>query len=50
MGWEKWKGEPVTQDLAAKKIIEGLRDTLGIKELTHLRSELVKRAFKNLHE
>lgn len=48
MGWETWKGEPVTRNLAAEKIIEALRNALGIKELTHLRTELIKRAFDNL--
>jgi hypothetical protein len=48
MGWETWRGEPVTRDLAAEKVIEGLRTVLGIGELTRLRSELVKRATDNL--
>jgi len=44
VGWEDWQGQPVTRDLAAEKIIEGLRKVLGITELTRLRSELVGRA------
>jgi hypothetical protein len=47
MGWGKWKGEAVTQELASERIIEGLRNVLGISELTHLRAELVKRAVSN---
>ena len=48
MGWEKWKGEAVTRDLAATKVVEELRRILGISELTRLRAELVKRAADNL--
>jgi hypothetical protein len=48
MGWDEWQGLPVTKGIAAVKIIDGLRDTLGIKELTQLRTALVKRAFENL--
>jgi hypothetical protein len=49
MGWEKWQGEAVkTRDVAAEKVIEGLRKVLGISELTRLRAELVKRATDNL--
>ena len=50
MGWEKWQGEAVTGDLAAERVIEGLRSVLGITELTQLRAELVKRAMKNLRD
>ncbi|MGH9710977.1 MAG: hypothetical protein ACRD37_10580 [Candidatus Acidiferrales bacterium] len=48
MGWETWKGAPVTRGLAAERIVDSLRDTLGIKELTHLRNKLVQRAFDDL--
>lgn len=48
MGWEAWRGEPVTRDLAAEKVIDGLRTVLGISELTRLRAELVKHATDNL--
>jgi hypothetical protein len=48
MGWEAWRGEAVTRDLAAEKVIDGLRTVLGIGELTRLRAELVKRAKDNL--
>ena len=48
MGWEDWRGEAVTRDLAAEKVIEGFRNILGISELTRLRAELVKRASDNL--
>jgi hypothetical protein len=46
MGWDKWKGEAVDRELAAERIIDGLRDTLGIAELSQLREELVRRALK----
>jgi hypothetical protein len=49
MGWEEWRGEAVTRDLAAERIVEGLRKVLGIGELTRLRSELVRRATDNLN-
>jgi hypothetical protein len=48
MGWEQWGGEPVTKNLAVERIIDGLRNVLGIKELTHLRAKLIRRAFDNL--
>src|SRR5258708_6781940 len=48
MGWEKWKGEAVTRDLAATKVVEELRRILGISELRRLRAELVKHAADNL--
>lgn len=48
MGWENWQGTPVTRELAAERIVDSLRDTLGIKELTHLRNKLVQRAFDDL--
>ncbi len=49
MGWEKFQGEAVpTRDVAAEKIVEGLRKALGIGELTRLRSDLMKRAMDNL--
>jgi len=49
MGWEKWRGEAVaTRDVAAEKIIEGLREVLGISELTRLRAVILKRATDNL--
>jgi hypothetical protein len=44
MGWEKWKGEVVTGDLAADRVLDGLRNVLGIRELTELRGQLVQRA------
>jgi len=48
MGWEKWRGEEVTSDVAAEKIIEGLRQVLGIEELTLLRTSLITRATDSL--
>jgi hypothetical protein len=48
MGWGSFRSQAVTGDRAAEKVIEELRKVLGIKELTHLRTELVKRAFENL--
>lgn len=44
MGWEKWQGEAVTRDLAAERVFDGLRNVLGISELTALRAALVKQA------
>lgn len=48
MGWEAWRGEAVSRDLAAEGVVSGLRGVLGISELTRLRGELVKRALDNL--
>ncbi len=49
MGWEKWQGEAVpARDVAAEKVVQGLRKVLGIGELTRLRSDLMKRAMDNL--
>jgi hypothetical protein len=48
LGLGNWRGEPVNEDVAARRIIEGLRNVLGVKELTDLRAKLVKRAFDNL--
>lgn len=48
MGWGHWKGEAVTRDLAATKTVEGLREVLGIGELTRLRAAIVKSAMDNL--
>jgi hypothetical protein len=48
MGWGDWRGEPVTQEVAAEKIIAGLQTVLGIKELTRLRTTFVKRAIDDL--
>lgn len=50
MGWEEWRGEKVTTDVAAEKIIEGLRKILGIEELTVLRTSLVAKAIKDVAE
>jgi hypothetical protein len=50
MGWEKWRGKAVTQELASERLIEGLRIVLGISELTDLRAELVKRAVSDLKD
>jgi hypothetical protein len=50
VGWETWQGETVTQDLAAERVVQKLRNVLGIDELTWLRAELVKRAVDNLRE
>jgi hypothetical protein len=50
MGWETWRGVTVTRDLAAEKIIDGLRSVLGIGELTRLRTALVKHAMESLGE
>lgn len=48
MGWENWRGEPVTRDVAATKVIEGLREVLGTADLTRLRAELIDRASDSL--
>jgi hypothetical protein len=48
LGWENWHGQPVSSDLAAERVIIGLRDVLGISELTRLRSELIRRATGSL--
>jgi hypothetical protein len=48
LGWENWRGVAVRRDLAAVRVIEGLKKVLGIAELTRLRSELVRRAAENL--
>lgn len=44
MGLEKWDDKPVSQELAFTKVKDKLREILGIKELTVLRSEFIKRA------
>ena len=44
MGWEEWRGEPVTKDLEADRVFEGLQKVLGIGQLTQLRSDLMKSA------
>ena len=48
LGWENWQGEAVRRDLAAERVIEGLKKVLGIGELTQLRSELIRRATDSL--
>jgi hypothetical protein len=48
MGWKTWQNEPVTEDVAAEKIIEGLQQVLGIRELTRMRTTLVNRAIAGL--
>jgi len=48
MGWHQWRGEAVTEELASERVIEGLRNVLGIDNLTQLRAELVKRAVTDL--
>jgi hypothetical protein len=50
MGWKSWKGEELTGEVAAERVLEELRKTLGIEELTHLRTELVNRALANLKD
>lgn len=44
MGWAEWRGEALTRDVAAEKVIEGLKAVLGISALTRLRTELIERA------
>jgi hypothetical protein len=47
-GLEAWKGEKASEESAVATILKKLRHVLGVDELTHLRSELVKRALENL--
>jgi hypothetical protein len=46
-GLEVWMGE-ASEESAVAAILDKLRQVLGVDELTHLRSELVKRALENL--
>jgi len=48
VGIEKWDGQDTSDEHAVGTIIGKLRKVLGVDELTHLRSELVKRALENL--
>lgn len=46
MALEKWEDKPVSRELALTNVKAKLREVLGIKELTQLRSELTKRALR----
>jgi hypothetical protein len=48
VGLQRWKGEPVTRELALVTAVEKLREVLGTKQLTELRSELMTRAHDNI--
>ena len=48
-GLEVWMGE-ASEESAVAAILDKLRHVLGVDELTHLRSELVRRALENLKD
>ncbi|MGA2456928.1 MAG: hypothetical protein ABSF85_05140 [Terriglobales bacterium] len=48
IGNKEWDSKPLTGDIAVGKIVERIREILGIHELMLLRSELVKRAAEDL--
>jgi hypothetical protein len=48
MGWPEWQGKPLTGDVAAQRIIEGLREVLSVGNLMRLREDLIKRAVEGL--
>ena len=48
MGWPEWHGRPLTGDVAAERIIQGLREVLSVGDLRRLRDELIKRAVVGL--
>ncbi|MGD1155991.1 MAG: hypothetical protein ABSA41_09200 [Terriglobia bacterium] len=50
VGFENWKGVPLTADLAVTTVIGKLRKVLGIEELTALRTVLASRALDHLKE
>lgn len=44
MGFKHWKGQALSGVRASAKVVEGLREILGIADLTSLRAEVVRRA------
>jgi hypothetical protein len=48
LGWPEWQGRPLTGDVAAERIIQGLREVLSVGDLRRLRDELIKRAVSGL--
>jgi hypothetical protein len=48
MGWPEWHGKPLTGDVAAETIIQGLREVLSVGDLRRLRDEMIKRAVAGL--
>jgi hypothetical protein len=48
MGFEKWQGEQLTDDLAISMMIRRLRKILGTEELTEMRSVIVTKAIAEL--
>jgi hypothetical protein len=48
VGEKEWEGETLTGETAVRTMIAALRSVLGIDELTHLRSALVKRALSEI--
>jgi hypothetical protein len=49
-GLEKWNEKSVSQEFALNKVMERLRQVLGIQELTKLRADLVQRALREHHD
>jgi len=48
MGFEKWQGEQLTDELAISMMIRRLRKILGTEELTEMRSAIVSKAIAEL--
>ena len=48
MGFEKWQGEQLTDELAISMMIRRLRKILGTEELTEMRSTIVSKAIVEL--
>ena len=48
MGFEEWRGEKLTDDLAISMMIRRLRNILGTEELTEIRSAIVSKAITEL--
>lgn len=44
VGFKRWKGQALSGVKASVTVVEGLRDVLGIADLTRLRAEVVRRA------
>jgi hypothetical protein len=44
MGFKHWKGQALSGVKASVAVVEGLREVLGIADLTRLRAEVVRRA------
>jgi hypothetical protein len=44
MGFKHWKGQALSGVKASVTVVEGLREVLGIADLTRLRAEVVRRA------